>query len=107
MVDCQVPSVRVYGWASEVRGLRGVGYNGIRETLSELTGKGDQPLLSPAAGVTESSSVLPIDVHSIELVLNDIVSDIVGACECIDSFGSGVLSCSKSTHHQSYILGLV
>lgn len=70
------------------------------QSAPQCLGESDQPGLPDSA--LKSSSVLPVDVYSIQLVLQHVVGDAVGARHWVYPLTGGELCGSEGTDHQFY-----
>jgi hypothetical protein len=84
---------------SKVRSLRGMGDDGSRLQIpSEDSGKSDEPIFATAITLKERISILPINIHSVVVVVVNEVGYLQGALNGIDSCTSRHLGSSKSAH---------
>lgn len=68
---------------AEVRSLRGMGDNGIRQQSSELLGENDQKVFTTAIAFLEGRSVLPVNVYSVQLVSRHKISQFLSTLKSI------------------------
>ena len=73
-IDLDISVERIVREAIKVGGLRGVSDYGVRQFSSNCVGEIYQPLLSLEPSILKGSSIFPVDVHSIKLILTYIVS---------------------------------
>jgi len=107
LLHCQIAVIRVKRNPAKIGSLRSVRDDRCGKPTPQHSGQINQPLLAPEGPIAESSSVLPIDVDSVQVIAGHIVCQFQSTGSGIQSHRGGILGGSKSTDHHSNSIAVV
>lgn len=70
----------------------------VRQLASQNSGESDEPVLAAAVALLESGGVLPVDINSVQLVVEHKLGEFVGAVSSIIPRGGRIFGGSEGTH---------
>lgn len=86
----------------EVRGLRSVADDMIGKQFSESETEVNEPILSGAVSSVHGCAVLPVDIHSVEIVFLNELAQLIGTVQSAELLSGWKLFLPESTDHYFY-----